>query len=66
VKNLLDPEQFQRVPSQSATERPFSGKYNGTKARRRLPLRLLQCSRCSIPDAKFDSGCGWPSFFRAG
>lgn len=56
----LSDEQF-RVCRQGATERPFSGKYNDTKA-----PGTYHCVCCDAPlfdsDAKFDSGCGWPSY----
>ena len=57
----LSDEQFQ-VCRLGATERPFSGKYNDTKA-----PGIYHCACCDAPlfdsDAKFDTGCGWPSYF---
>lgn len=62
-KSLLTPEQYE-VLRQKATERPFSGKYykfneNG----------VYCCAGCGTElfssENKFDSGCGWPSFYDA-
>ena len=51
------------VTRQAATERPFSGRYNDHWAH-----GAYSCISCAQPlfasDAKFDAGCGWPSFFR--
>ncbi|MHA1598681.1 MAG: peptide-methionine (R)-S-oxide reductase MsrB [Alphaproteobacteria bacterium] len=59
----LTPEQFD-VTRKKGTERPFSGQYGETK----LP-GVYHCSCCGAElfrsDSKFDSGSGWPSFWRA-
>lgn len=62
-RERLTPEQF-RVCVQRGTEAPFSGEYTDSEAR-----GTYRCSCCKKPlfksDAKFDSGCGWPSYFEA-
>ena len=60
-KKLLDDESF-RVTRKSGTERPFSGKYWDFNKD-----GIYKCICCGEPlfesNAKFDAGCGWPSFF---
>lgn len=60
-KKMLDPEQY-NVCRSSATERPFTGKYNDFKGD-----GIFTCVGCNEDlfdsRAKFDSGCGWPSFY---
>ena len=59
----LSDEQY-RVTRQSGTEAPFSGKYWDTKT-----AGTYRCVCCETAlfrsDTKFDSGCGWPSFYQA-
>jgi len=56
----LTPMQY-AVLREKATERPFSGEYEHTTTK-----GTYVCAGCGQPlfdsDAKFDSGCGWPSF----
>lgn len=61
-RNKLTPEQYQ-VLRQKGTERAFSGKYWKSKEQ-----GVYKCAGCGEPlftsEGKFDSGCGWPSFFQ--
>lgn len=59
----LSPEQYQ-VLRKKGTERPYTGKYDKFDE----PGHYV-CAACGNPlfdsDAKFDAGCGWPSFFES-
>ncbi|WP_461481247.1 peptide-methionine (R)-S-oxide reductase MsrB [Porticoccus sp.] len=58
----LSPEEY-RICRQKGTERPFSGEYCHEKA-----AGTYCCRCCGQPlfdsDSKYDSGSGWPSFYR--
>ena len=57
----LSPEEY-RVLRESGTEAPFIGEYTDTETN-----GIYACRACGAElfrsDAKFHSGCGWPSFF---
>ena len=58
----LSPEEF-RITRQKGTEPAFTGKYGNTKQE-----GTYVCRCCGAPlfssTTKYDSGCGWPSFFK--
>jgi peptide-methionine (R)-S-oxide reductase len=61
-KTELTPEQFE-VCRNKGTERPFTGEYYRTKT-----PGVYKCVACGNElfdsDTKFDSGTGWPSFYK--
>jgi peptide-methionine (R)-S-oxide reductase len=61
-RERLSPEQYQ-VLRQAGTERAFTGKYDKNKQ-----AGEYRCAGCGQPlfesNAKYDSGSGWPSFYR--
>ena len=62
-KKLLTPEQY-RVTRQAGTERPFGEAYKEFKAQGEGTYHCVCCgNRLFTSKEKFDSGCGWPSFY---
>lgn len=59
----LDPESYY-VLREKGTERPFTGRYNDHHEE-----GVYICKACGTPlfssENKFDSGCGWPSYYDA-
>ncbi len=60
-KQVLSPEVYQ-VARQKGTERPFTSPFETSKE-----VGTYHCVACGNAlfqsNAKFESGCGWPSFF---
>ncbi len=61
-REQLTPESYQ-VTRHAGTERAFTGQYHNFKG-----IGDYHCICCGAPlfvsDNKFDSGCGWPSFYQ--
>jgi peptide-methionine (R)-S-oxide reductase len=61
-RSLLSVDEY-RILREAGTERAFSGPLDKNKAK-----GTYHCAACGLvvfrSDAKFDSGTGWPSFFR--
>jgi len=62
-REQLEPLSYE-VTRQAATERAFTGRYWDHHE-----AGVYHCVCCATPlftsDTKFDSGCGWPSYFEA-
>ncbi|MBC7405583.1 MAG: peptide-methionine (R)-S-oxide reductase MsrB [Cytophaga sp.] len=62
-RSMLSPMAY-KVTRQATTERAFTGEFWDQHE-----VGIYTCICCDTPlfesDAKFDSGCGWPSYFKA-
>lgn len=61
-KKILSPEVYY-IARQKGTERPWTSRFEHFKE-----VGTYYCAACGNPlfqsDTKFDSGCGWPSFYQ--
>ena len=60
-KEILPPEVY-KIARQKGTERPWTSKFETSNE-----IGTYYCAACGNPlfksDTKFESGCGWPSFY---
>jgi peptide-methionine (R)-S-oxide reductase len=60
-KKIL-PEDIYHIAREKGTERPWTSKFEASKE-----IGTYYCAACGNPlfksDTKFESGCGWPSFY---
>ena len=61
-KKVLTPEQYY-IARQKGTERPWTSRFESFHE-----IGTYHCAACGNPlfqsDTKFESGCGWPSFYK--
>ena len=62
-KEILSPEAY-NITRENGTERPFTGKYNDYKKEGKY-LCIACKSSLFHSSNKYDSGTGWPSFWKA-
>ena len=60
-KKILSPEVY-AIAREKGTQRPWTSKYEKSSE-----IGIYYCAACGNPlfrsDTKFESGCGWPSFY---